>query len=112
QATPVAIGTLLRLVLLGVLGLAAVIASIVISITTARQLVRQLERLRNAARDLASYRLPRVVERLQHGEQVDVKQEAPPLEFGTDEIGQVGEAFNQVQETAIRVAVEQAELRR
>src|SRR5690606_20763101 len=49
QATPVAIGTILRLVLLGVLGLAAVIASIVISITTARQLVRQLERLRNAA---------------------------------------------------------------
>jgi len=112
QATPVAIGTALRLVLLGVLGLAAVIASIVISITTARQLVRQLQRLRNAARDLASYRLPRVVERLQAGEQVDVKQEAPPLEFGNDEIGQVGEAFNQVQETAIRVAVEQAELRR
>jgi signal transduction histidine kinase len=99
-------------VLLGVLGLAAVIASIIISVTTARQLVRQLERLRNAARDLASYRLPRVVERLQQGEQVDVKQEAPPLEFGSDEIGQVGEAFNQVQETAIRVAVEQAELRR
>ena len=112
QATPVAIGTAARLVLLGVLGLAAVIASIVISITTARQLVRQLQRLRNAARDLASYRLPRVVERLQQGEQVDVKQEAPPLEFGNDEIGQVGEAFNQVQETAIRVAVEQAELRR
>ncbi len=112
QATPVAIGTIIRLVLLGVLGLAAVIASIIISITTARQLVRQLERLRNAARDLASYRLPRVVERLQHGEQVDVRQEAPPLEFGRDEIGQVGEAFNQVQETAIRVAVEQAELRR
>ena len=38
--------------------------------------------------------------------------EAPPLDFGRDEIGQVGEAFNQVQETAIRVAVEQAELRR
>ena len=112
QATPVAIGTALRLVLLGVLGLAAVIASIVISITTARQLVGQLQRLRNAARDLATYRLPRVVERLQAGEQVDVKQEAPPLEFGDDEIGQVGEAFNQVQETAIRVAVEQAELRR
>ncbi|MBX6751680.1 MAG: nitrate- and nitrite sensing domain-containing protein, partial [Micromonosporaceae bacterium] len=110
QATPVIIGTVARLVLLGVLGLAAVIASIIISITTARNLVRQLERLRNAARDLASYRLPRVVERLQAGEQVDVKQEAPPLEFGNDEIGQVGQAFNQVQETAIRVAVEQAEL--
>ena len=112
QAQPAAIGTLVRLAAAGLLGLAAVIASIVISITTARQLVRQLGRLRNAARDLASYRLPRVVERLQQGEQVDVRQEAPPLDFGRDEIGQVGEAFNQVQETAIRVAVEQAELRR
>jgi len=111
-AEPAAIGTIVRLVLAGLLGLAAVIASIVISITTARNLVRQLERLRNAARDLASYRLPRVVERLQQGEQVDVAQEAPPLDFGRDEIGQVGQAFNQVQETAIRVAVEQAELRR
>ena len=38
--------------------------------------------------------------------------EAPPLEFGDDEIGQVGKAFNVVQETAVRTAVEQAELRR
>jgi signal transduction histidine kinase len=108
----VAIWVIVRLALAGVLGLIAVIASIIISITTARNLVRQLERLRNAAHDLAAYRLPRVVERLQHGEKVDVHTEAPPLDFGRDEIGQVGEAFNTVQETAIRVAVEQAELRR
>ncbi len=53
-----------------------------------------------------------MVQRLQHGEKVDVDNEAPPLDFGKDEIGQVGEAFNEVQSTAIRVAVEQAELRR
>ncbi len=112
RVEPVAIGVIVRLALAGVLGLIAVIASVIISITTARNLIRQLERLRNAARDLASYRLPRVVERLQHGERVDIETEAPPLDFGRDEIGQVGEAFNQVQETAVRVAVEQAELRR
>jgi signal transduction histidine kinase len=112
RATPMAIGVIVRLALAGGLGMIAVIASIVISITTARALVQQLERLRNAARDLASYRLPRVVERLQHGEKVDVESEAPPLDFGRDEIGQVGQAFNDVQSTAIRVAVEQAELRR
>jgi signal transduction histidine kinase len=112
RSTPAAVGILIRLALAGGLGLIAVIASIVISITTARQLVRQLERLRKAARELAAYRLPRVVERLQHGERVDVDVEAPPLDFGDDEIGQVGQAFNAVQETAVRVAVEQAELRR
>ncbi|PZF93175.1 sensor histidine kinase, partial [Micromonospora deserti] len=112
RATPVAVGVIVRLVLAAGLGLLAVIASIVVSITTARALVRQLERLREAAFRLANERLPGVVERLGHGEEVDVAREAPPLEFGDDEIGQVGKAFNAVQETAIRTAVEQAELRR
>ncbi|MDL4821233.1 sensor histidine kinase [Actinomadura opuntiae] len=112
RAKPIAAGVILRLLLAGGLGLLAVIASVVVSITTARALVRQLERLRAAAWELAEQRLPGVVERLGHGEKVDVSVEAPPLQFGTDEIGQVGRAFNAVQETAIRTAVEQAELRR
>ncbi|RKN34474.1 sensor histidine kinase [Micromonospora musae] len=112
RAMPVAIGVIVRLVLAAGLGLIAVVASIIVSITTARALLRQLERLREAAFRLANERLPSVVERLGHGEEVDVAKEAPPLEFGDDEIGQVGKAFNAVQETAIRTAVEQAELRR
>ncbi|MDG4811322.1 nitrate- and nitrite sensing domain-containing protein [Micromonospora sp. WMMD1120] len=112
RATPVAVGVVVRLALATGLGLLAVIASIIVSITTARALVRQLERLRDAAFRLANERLPGVVERLGRGDEVDVAAEAPPLEFGTDEIGQVGKAFNAVQETAIRTAVEQAELRR
>ncbi|MBB5115060.1 nitrate- and nitrite sensing domain-containing protein [Micromonospora echinospora] len=112
RAMPVAIGVIVRLVLAAGLGLLAVIASVVVSITTARALVRQLERLREAAFHLAHERLPSVVERLGRGEEVDVAREAPPLQFGDDEIGQVGKAFNVVQETAVRTAVEQAELRR
>ncbi|KKJ94702.1 histidine kinase [Micromonospora sp. HK10] len=112
RAKPVAIWVIVRMVLAAGLGLIAVIASIVVSITTARALVRQLERLRDAAFRLANEQLPGVVERLGRGDQVDVAREAPPLEFGADEIGQVGRAFNVVQETAIRTAVEQAELRR
>ncbi|AXO35561.1 nitrate- and nitrite sensing domain-containing protein [Micromonospora sp. B006] len=112
RAMPVAIGVIVRLVLAAGLGLLAVIASVVVSITTARALVRQLERLREAAFNLAHERLPSVVERLGRGEEVDVAREAPPLQFGDDEIGQVGKAFNVVQETAVRTAVEQAELRR
>jgi signal transduction histidine kinase len=112
RATPIAAGVIIRLLLAGGLGLIAVIASIVVSITTARALVRQLERLRDAALELSERRLPGVVERLGRGEQVDVATEAPPLEFGADDIGRVGQAFNTVQETAIRTAVEQAELRR
>jgi len=112
RAMPIAIGVGVRLALAGGLGLFAVIASIILSITTARHLVRQLERLKRAAHELSDERLPSIVERLGRGEKVDVETEAPKLEFGVDDIGQVGQAFNTVQETAIRVAVEQAELRR
>jgi HAMP domain-containing protein len=112
RALPVAVGVIVRLVLAAGLGLLAVIASIVVSVTTARALIAQLQRLRDAAHKLADERLPAVVERLQRGEKVDVATEAPPLDFGSDEIGQVGQAFNAVQETAVRTAVEQAELRR
>ncbi|TDC50757.1 HAMP domain-containing protein [Actinomadura sp. KC345] len=112
RATPLGVGVVVRLLLAGGLGLLAVIASIIVSITTVRALVRQLERLRDAAWDLAEQRLPSVVERLGHGEKVDVAAEAPELRFGDDEIGQVGKAFNHVQRTALATAVEQAELRR
>ncbi|MBG0817589.1 nitrate- and nitrite sensing domain-containing protein [Planomonospora sp. ID82291] len=112
QSAPVATGVIVRLALAGGLGLIAVIASVVLSITTARALIQQLEKLRAAAWELADKRLPGVVDRIGHGEEVDVAAEAPPLRFGDDQIGQVGQAFNAVQRTAIEVAVEQAQLRR
>ncbi|NUT17925.1 MAG: HAMP domain-containing protein [Hamadaea sp.] len=112
QATGPAVMIVVRLILAAGLGLIAVLASIILSITTARAIVHQLRRLRDAADELATVRLPSLVRRLAAGEEVDVAAEAPPLAFGTDEIGQVGQAFTQAQETAVRVAVEQAELRR
>ncbi|MGV9771327.1 nitrate- and nitrite sensing domain-containing protein [Streptosporangium sp. NPDC003464] len=112
RATPVAVGVIVRLSLAGGLGLLAVIASVVLSITTARALIQQLEKLRLAAWELANERLPSVVERIGHGQEVDVAAEAPPLKFGDDQIGHVGQAFNAVQQTAIKVAAEQAQLRR
>lgn len=112
EAEPAALGVIIRLILAGGLGLLAVVASIIMSITTARKIVFQLERLRDAADDLARNRLPGVVDKLSRGDTVDVEAEALSLEFGEDEIGQVGQAFNAVQRTAVRAAVEQAELRK
>src|SRR5581483_2288169 len=56
-------------------------------------------------------RLPRVVEVLRRGEKVDVEKEAPALEFGPDEFGDVGRAFNAVQSVAVQAAIDQAALR-
>ncbi|MEV4573961.1 nitrate- and nitrite sensing domain-containing protein [Nonomuraea jabiensis] len=112
RIVPVAVNVIVRLVLAGGLGLIAVIASIILSITTARDLLSQLQKLRDAAHELSDDRLPGVVERIGRGEDVDLAKEVPALDFGDDEIGQVGQAFNTVQHTAISVAAEQAELRR
>ncbi|WP_017606024.1 sensor histidine kinase [Nocardiopsis alkaliphila] len=57
--------------------------------------------------------LPDIIERAQHGHKVDVVDELPPLdEQGDDEIGQVAEAFDSAQITAVEAAVRQAEIRR
>jgi signal transduction histidine kinase len=112
RAQPVANATFLRLYLVGGLGLLAIILSIGMSIWIGRGLVQQLAALRRSALDLATRRLPSVVQRLRAGQDVDVTAEAPPLESSSDEIGQVREAFNAVQRTAVEAAVDEARLRR
>ncbi|MEO3809307.1 nitrate- and nitrite sensing domain-containing protein [Sphaerisporangium sp. B11E5] len=113
RAMSVATGILLRIGLAGGLGLVAVVTSIIISVRFGRRLIHELADLRNSARELAGVRLPRVVERLRKGEEVDVEAEAPPIPGGDSaEVHDVAEAFGSVQHTAVQAAVEQADLRR
>ncbi|WP_315987302.1 nitrate- and nitrite sensing domain-containing protein [Actinomadura sp. HBU206391] len=112
RAAPIADGIILRVVLAGALGLIAVVASLVLAIWVARSIIRELSGLKREALDLADVRLPGVIQRLRRGEEVDVAAEAPPLSFGTEEIDQVGQAFNAARRTAIQGAVEEAALRR
>jgi signal transduction histidine kinase len=101
----------LRLILAGGLGLLAIIVSVAVSVLLGRRLVRQLAELREDALELAHRRLPRVMTRLSAGDDVDVEAEAPPLAASADEIGQVRQAFNSVQRSAIEAAVSQARMR-
>ncbi|WP_052509320.1 nitrate- and nitrite sensing domain-containing protein [Kitasatospora griseola] len=112
QAHAYAVNSLLRGGIAGLVGLIAVVLSILVSYRIGRRLVRELVGLRNAAAELSTTRLPSVMLRLRHGEAVDVVAEVPQLEFGAGEVGQVGRAFNEVQRVAVEAAVEQAELRR
>ncbi|NYI08188.1 sensor histidine kinase [Allostreptomyces psammosilenae] len=111
EARPYTMGLVLQLVLGTGLGLVALVASIIISVRVARQLIAELTDLRNAASTLATSRLPAVVRRLRTGREVDIAKEAPPLYTSDDEIGEVALAFNKVQRTAVESAVELAELR-
>lgn len=102
----------IRLSVVGGLGLLVVIASIVLSLRLARGMSRELRELQRAARELAFHRLPDVVGRLRRGERVDVAQEAPALRAGrTAEIASVAEAIREVQRTAVETAVGESKLR-
>ncbi|MFE5968104.1 nitrate- and nitrite sensing domain-containing protein [Streptomyces sp. NPDC056463] len=92
------------------LGLAAVAASLVISVRIGRGLVIELISLRNTALGIARRKLPGAMLRLRAGEEIDVQAEAPPGPAPQDEIGQVGEALTVVHRAALSAAVERAEL--
>ena len=92
------------------LGLLAVLLSLLISVRIGRRLVVELAELRNSALDLADRRLPESIRRLRAGEDVDVEAEAPHLDPGVDELGQVGAALHTVQRAALQAAVERAEV--
>ena len=93
------------------IGAAGLILTLIVTILLARSINRRLTALRRSALTLAEEQLPAVVARLRRGESVDVAAEAPPLQVGSDEIGQVGQAIDTVRQTAIRSAVEEARLR-
>jgi signal transduction histidine kinase len=101
-----------RFGLAAVVGLVAIVLTIAITLRVGSSLIRRLRGLRSAALDHALVRLPGVVRRLRHGEPVDLAAEAPELEFGTDEIGEVGRAFSAAQRTAVESAVQEAQVRR
>ncbi|MFI6007846.1 nitrate- and nitrite sensing domain-containing protein [Streptomyces sp. NPDC051243] len=92
------------------LGLAAVAASLVISVRIGRGLVVELVSLRNSALEIARRKLPEAMRKLRAGEEIDVRAEAPPGPPAEDEAGQVAEALGTVHRAALRAAVERAEL--
>jgi signal transduction histidine kinase len=75
------------------------------------RLVNRLRELREKTLELADTRLPHAVGRLRAGEQIDIEREVPPLRFGNDEIGQVADAFNKAQHTAVAAAAQEARTR-
>ncbi|MET7365806.1 nitrate- and nitrite sensing domain-containing protein [Streptomyces sp. NPDC005566] len=91
-------------------GFFAAAASLMISVRIGRALVVELVSLRNSALEIARRKLPRAMERLRAGEELDIRAEAPPGKPSHDEIGQVGEALDTVHRAALSAAVERAEL--
>ncbi|HEX3957711.1 MAG TPA: nitrate- and nitrite sensing domain-containing protein [Trebonia sp.] len=104
---------LTELFLAGGFGLVAVIVSVLVAVRFGRRLAAELTRLYEAARQMAEEQLPRLVEKLRRGDDVDVQAESPPLPASRiTEISSVAQAFSSVQRTAVEAAVGQASLRK
>ncbi|MFD9353152.1 nitrate- and nitrite sensing domain-containing protein [Streptomyces sp. NPDC060031] len=110
RAEPFAAGALGPAGAAVLLGLAAVAASLVISVRIGRALVVELVSLRNTALEIAHRKLPQAMDRLRAGRDIDVAAETPPGPAAEDEITQVGEALATVHRAALSAAVERAEL--
>jgi signal transduction histidine kinase len=106
-------GLLTEAILAGGVGLLAVVVSVFLLVWFGRKVTGDLTGLYSSVRGMAEERLPRVVERLRRGDDVDVAAESPtPAGSGIAEISQIARSFGIVQEAAVSAAVEQARLRK
>ncbi|GAA0375359.1 hypothetical protein GCM10010160_01770 [Acrocarpospora corrugata] len=112
RVIPAAIGVLLRIGLTGGLGLIAIVMTVIISLRFTRRLTRELTQLRTAALNLAHVRLPRAVDQLQQGQELEEPGEVPAMPDAILEIEHVAKALNSVQSTAIEAAAGQVRLRK
>ena len=99
----------------GLTGLLCAALALILALRTGRSVVRRLERLRASALGVANEELPKAIAALrQPGTMTPehILSDIPLVAVGTDEVGQVGHAFDAVQRTAIRAAVDEATLRR
>lgn len=83
----------------------------VAALRSSNRLVRRLSTLRGQTLDIADQRLPELVASVRGGKQVDTDTDELRIDAGSDEIGQVADAFNKAQQTAITAAVEEAKTR-
>jgi signal transduction histidine kinase len=107
-------GILLRLIVVGGAGLAAVLIVAFLLLRFGNRITRELTGFHGAVRSLAEERLPGLVRRLSEGQDVDVAAEAPPLTLRTRtlEVARIADGFSAVQRTAVATAVGQADLRK
>ena len=104
-------GTLVQSIIAGLLVLALVITVFLFALRMSRRLIERLIRLRRETLELAEQRLPDLVERVRTGADVHVDDEVRLRDYGSDEIGEVADAFNKAQQTALNAAVQEAKTR-
>ncbi|MEU2038518.1 nitrate- and nitrite sensing domain-containing protein [Nocardia niwae] len=83
----------------------------VAALVLANRFIARMRRLRRDTLELADQRLPDLMQRLGRGESLDSETEVSRLDFGSDELGQVADAFNRAHVAAVSAAVAEAKTR-
>ncbi|MFC6043849.1 HAMP domain-containing sensor histidine kinase [Nocardioides hankookensis] len=87
----------------------ALLVAVLLALMVARTLVRPIRRVRDGALQVAQVELPKTVERIRSGAQVD---DITPIDVTTEEeMGQLARAFDEMHRQAITLASGEAELR-
>ncbi|WP_410671513.1 ATP-binding protein [Amycolatopsis sp. cmx-4-68] len=92
--------------------LGALLGALAIALLVVRSLVTPVRRLRAAALRAANEQLPETVRRVREGTDVDWRAVPDSGVRTEEEIGQLARAFDDMHRQAVRLAVEQAELRK
>lgn len=92
--------------------IAALLIALAVALIVAQSLLQPVRKLRQAALTAAREQLPRTVERVRAGEPIAWTSKQVVPVHTTEEIGQLARAFDDMHEQAIKLAAEQAELRR
>ena len=86
-------------------------AAVVFALRRSRELAARLIGLRNDTLELAGHKMPELIDRLNRGERIDINVDVPWIDHGSDEIGEVADAFNQAQRHTIAATVRENEIR-
>jgi signal transduction histidine kinase len=95
----------------GATALLAAWLALTLAIVIGRRIVRPVQRLTDAAHDVARVQLPALLDAMEHGEAVPVQLDFVRRE-SLDEIGDLADAFNSIQTVALDVAERQGALLR
>jgi signal transduction histidine kinase len=96
-----------------ILSVILLLAALAATFAVAQSIVRPLRRLRSDALQIATVRLPEKMLAIAGAEDPGAESDVAPVSVGsTDEIGEVARAFDQVHRQAVKLAANEAVLRR
>jgi signal transduction histidine kinase len=101
-----------RLLLMAVATLSAFALIALVASTIARSIRKPIQALTDSARNTAEHELPETVARIQAGGSADTHEIRSAFADNTDEIGELARAFDSMHASSVRLAAEQARIRR